>query len=161
MTTKNFRQKLLSIQDKMLGYALSFTKDIDTAYDLRQETTLKALQNENNYKESSNFAGWIFKIMKNRYINEYKKLSKENTTSLSNIEQLPYDINSATIYSELNRKYNDEIIEKLDDIYKIPFKMKHEGYKYAEIAEKLGIAIGTVKSRIHQARHLLANQVEK
>ncbi|MFI3240673.1 MAG: RNA polymerase sigma factor [Bacteroidales bacterium] len=150
-----FKDKLISIQDKMLGYALTLTRNIDQAYDLRQEATLKALQNEKNYTEHNSFAGWIFKIVQNSYINNYNEAIRNRALLEDATNTLINNIYAPNIYSNINREAILERIKAMDDKHKETFMMMMDGYKYHEISEKLGIPIGTVKSRISDTRKFL------
>ena len=125
MSSKNFQTKLLALQGNLLNFAYLLTSNRDDAYDLLQDTTLKALDNEEKYVENVNFKGWVFTIMRNIFINNYRK-----------------GVISAAIYS-------------FSDDYRIPFSMHVAGYKYNEIAEKMNLPLGTVKSRIFFARQRL------
>lgn len=73
MTTKTFRAKLLEVQDNLLNFAYLLTSNRDDAYDLLQDTTLKVLDNEDKYVDNVNFKGWVFTIMRNTFINSYRK----------------------------------------------------------------------------------------
>jgi len=159
MTSLEFNHKLISLEDNMERFALSLTYNTEKAKDLLQETYLKALTYKDKYVEVANFKAWAFTIMKNTFINNYRKSVRENTIFL-NAENLSL-INNVTesqfvrpdsgiAYKEIN---ND--IEALDNELKIPFRMHTEGYKYKEIAQNLNLKIGTVKSRIFFARRKL------
>lgn len=79
MTTKTFRAKLLEVQDNLLNFAYLLTSNRDDAYDLLQDTTLKVLDNEDKYVDNVNFKGWVFTIMRNTFINSYRKSVRANT----------------------------------------------------------------------------------
>jgi len=163
LTKKEFQNELLSLQDCLMRFAYSLTSDSDDAKDLLQSTNLKALTYCNLFKENTNLKAWTFTIMKNTFINIYRKAIKQNTT---------YDINdnlflmnnklennrpdSQYSHNEINKK-----IEELDDNFRIPFQMHTSGYKYKEIAEKLNLNLGTVKSRIFFSRKKLKIQLSK
>jgi len=159
MTTLEFNHKLISIEDNIERFALSLTYNRDKAKDLLQDTYLKALYYKDKYEEVANFKAWVFTIMKNTFINDYRKSVRENR-AFDNSETLSL-INNLTesqlskpesefIYKEINKD-----IDALADELKIPFRMHTEGYKYQEIAENLNLKIGTVKSRIFFARKKL------
>ena len=79
MSSNNFQTKLLSIQSNLLNFAYLLTSNRDDAYDLLQDTTLKALDNEDKYVENVNFKGWVFTIMRNIFINNYRKVVRSAT----------------------------------------------------------------------------------
>ena len=79
MSSKNFQTKLLSLQGNLLNFAYLLTSNRDDAYDLLQDTTLKALDNEDKYVENVNFKGWVFTIMRNIFINNYRKVVRSAT----------------------------------------------------------------------------------
>ncbi|MFT4072449.1 MAG: RNA polymerase sigma factor [Dysgonamonadaceae bacterium] len=154
-----FESKLLDLQNNMMNFALTLTTNRDEAKDLLQETTLRALDNKEKYYENVNFKGWVFTIMHNIFVNNYRRIVRSQTI----IDQTDnmYYINTpqdsgfdtpegAYTISEINKAINSFTNE-----YKIPFSMHVSGYKYEEIAQKLGLPIGTVKSRIFFARKRL------
>jgi RNA polymerase sigma factor (sigma-70 family) len=161
MSTIEFNQTLLSLEDNLKMFAYSFTRNEEEAKDLTQETLLKAFRYKKQYKPKTNFKAWVFTIMRNQFINEYRKKSRSKTIFDNSTES--YLLNSHTdnrgpegIYT---KKEIDLKIESLEENYKIPFMMHVEGYKYKEISEKLNIPIGTVKSRIFISRQRLIKQL--
>jgi RNA polymerase sigma-70 factor (ECF subfamily) len=139
-----------------MRFAYSLTADEDDAKDLLQETFLKALKHYDSFVHGTNFKGWICTIMRNTFINEYRRsfrynlLTDHSKSGLSRNEiQGTGSDNPISIFSS---KELEHIINSLNDDLKLPFKMHHEGFKYKEIAESLHINIGTVKSRIFVAR---------
>jgi len=159
MTSLEFNHKLISLEDNMERFALSLTYNTEKAKDLLQETYLKALTYKDKYTEVANFKAWAFTIMKNTFINNYRKSVRENTiffkienlSLLTNLQESQLERPDSEIASgEINNE-----IEALDDEFKIPFRMHAEGYKYKEIAQSLNLKIGTVKSRIFFARRKL------
>ena len=79
MATTLFKNNLMNLQSNMLNFAMMLTQNRDNAYDLLQDTTLKALDNEDKYAENTNFKGWVFTIMRNIFINNYRKASRAAT----------------------------------------------------------------------------------
>ncbi|MBR8537197.1 RNA polymerase sigma factor [Carboxylicivirga mesophila] len=164
MTAVQFDQRLLSMQDKLLYFALSLTANDEDARDLLQETTLKALTYRDQFVNNTNFKAWVFTIMKNTFINNYRRVQKTRSTfdSTEDAIRAAYKRNYASetpenVYAvmEMNSK-----VEKLDDEFRIPFKMHTQGFKYKEIAEKLDLPIGTVKSRIFFTRKKLQEMLK-
>ncbi|WP_439185596.1 RNA polymerase sigma factor [Carboxylicivirga taeanensis] len=164
MTAVQFDQRLLSMQDKLLYFALSLTANDEDARDLLQETTLKALTYREQFVNNTNFKAWVFTIMKNTFINNYRRVQKTRSTfdSTDDAIRAAYKRNYASetpenVYAvmEMNSK-----VEKLHDDFRIPFKMHTQGFKYKEIAEKLDLPIGTVKSRIFFTRKKLQEMLK-
>lgn len=159
MCSKKFESKLMALQGNLLNFAFILTSNRDDAYDLLQDTTLKALDNEEKYVENVNFKGWVFTIMRNIFINNYRKVVRESTI-IDQTEDLyhlnlPQDSGFETPEGAFAAKEINEAINSFADEYRIPFSMHVAGYKYNEIAEEMGLPLGTVKSRIFFARQKL------
>lgn len=164
MTKIQFNNELLSVSGKLRIYAISLTSDSERASDLLQETLLKVLINHNKFTQNTNLKAWAYTIMRNTFINDYRRNVKiKNRFVDSNIDfylLFPsgknYPAPDSVYHSiEIQRK-----IDSLDDEYRIPFTLFIEGYKYKEIAEKLGLPIGTVKSRIFFSRKKLKKSLK-
>jgi RNA polymerase sigma-70 factor (ECF subfamily) len=135
------------------------TADRDEAQDLLQDTTLKALDNQDKYVENVNFKGWVFTIMRNIFINNYRRTSR-NQTVIDQTEDLyhlnlPQESGYETPEGSIAVQEITRIINAFAEEYRIPFSMHVAGYKYNEIAEKMNLPLGTVKSRIFFARQKL------
>ena len=159
MCSKKFESKLMAMQGNLLNFAFILTSNRDDAYDLLQDTTLKALDNEDKYVENVNFKGWVFTIMRNIFINNYRKVVRESTI-IDQTEDLyhlnlPQDSGFETPEGAFAAKEINEAINSFADEYRIPFSMHVAGYKYNEIAKEMGLPLGTVKSRIFFARQKL------
>jgi RNA polymerase sigma factor (sigma-70 family) len=163
MTTKEFHYKLVGLQESLMRYAISLTADKEDAKDLVQETLLKALKYYNKFVYGTNFRGWTFTIMKNTFINNYNRSQRHNTFSDQTKEGYSMNYTYASVSDDPNSIYFskeiEKIIEGLADEFRKPFKLHHAGFKYKEIAEKLDINIGTVKSRIFFSRKKLIKQL--
>lgn len=155
----SFKTSVLGMQGNLLSFALKLTLNKDEAQDLVQDTTLKALNNEEKFVENTNFKGWMLTIMRNIFINNYRKSARENTI-LDSTEDL-YHINlsqdsamqspeSAYAIGEIS-----QIIAGFPADFRNPFNLHVAGYKYEEIAKKLSMPLGTVKSRIFFTRKRL------
>lgn len=156
MKRRIFAERVADHASVLSGHAFSFTKDEDDAKDLLQNTLLKALDNYETYKESGNFKGWLYGIMKNTYINDYKKLNAHGIPGRLNAE-LPYaELMMSASVNLCERRFLGYDIKRalmnIDSLYAVPFICHFEGYKYEEIADMLCVPIGTVKRRIHTAR---------
>lgn len=79
MESKTFQAKLIKLQSNMLNFAYILTSNRDDAYDLLQDTTLKVLDNKDKYVDNVNFKGWVFTIMRNLFINNYRKIVRLGT----------------------------------------------------------------------------------
>ncbi|WP_289773139.1 RNA polymerase sigma factor [uncultured Duncaniella sp.] len=152
----------MSLQGNLLNFAYMLTSDRDNAYDLLQDTTLKALDNESKYVDNTNFKGWVFTIMRNIFINNYRR-SVRSQTVVDQTEDL-YHLNlsqDSGLESPEGSYGAGEITAAIDSFpeeYRVPFSMHVAGYKYNEIAERMGLPLGTVKSRIFFARKKLQAQ---
>jgi RNA polymerase sigma factor (sigma-70 family) len=155
-----FEQNMQSFQPILRNYALQLTQSMDDANDLVQETFLKAMTYSSKFKRGTNLKGWLFTIMRNSFINNYRRITKRNTFMDTQEEQ--FIIDSAKTFNTFNdgeskfiRQDLANAIDKLPDDLRITFEMNTLGYKYHEIADKIGIPIGTVKTRIFVARRKL------
>ncbi|MDR1372750.1 MAG: RNA polymerase sigma factor [Dysgonamonadaceae bacterium] len=156
MNKVQFQQKILSLQDNMFNFALMLTTNREDARDLLQETTLKALDNHEKYVENVNFKGWVMTIMRNIFINDYRKMIT-NSTIIDQTEDLyhlnlPQTSGFETPESSLAVQEINNAIKGLNKDLKIPFSLYVAGYKYEEISNKLKLPMGTVKNRIFLAR---------
>ena len=163
-TSGIFEQELLRAQDDLLRFALKLTADHDDAQDLLQETSLKALDNREKYTPATNFKGWLYTIMRNLFINNYRKVMRDNTF-VDRTENL-YHINLSedSGFESTEKAYDIKEIHRavhaLPKEYRIPFAMHISGFKYREIAEKLNLPIGTVKGRIFFTRQKLQRELK-
>ncbi|MDA0882191.1 MAG: RNA polymerase sigma factor [Bacteroidetes bacterium] len=163
MSTVEFNKLLTSNTEFLRGFAYSFTRDTQDADDLIQDTFLKALRYKNNFKEGTNIKGWLFTIMRNIFINNYKRKKFQNTITDSTDNN--YFLNSSQDYSvdSVTTKINEQdirgAISSLNKEFRVPFSLFLEGYHYDEIADNLEIPMGTVKSRIFHARKKLAGKL--
>ena len=164
MTAIEFNHQLTSLEEALERFAMSLTANREDAKDLVQETYLKALTYREKFMNNTNLKAWVYTIMKNSFINNYRRTVRENTT-FDNTKDLYY-LNGSGQGNENNPESAfsaGEIqshIDKLDDELRIPFQMHQDGYKYKEIAEEMNLKIGTVKSRIFFSRKKLMDSVE-
>jgi RNA polymerase sigma-70 factor (ECF subfamily) len=160
MNTKaSFNSLVLGMQGNLLSFAMKLTLNREEAEDLVQDTTLKALDNESKFVENTNFKGWMLTIMRNIFINNYRK-NYRNSTVLDTTEDL-YQLNLSqdsginTPEGALTVTEFAKILSDFPDDQRIPFSLHLAGYKYDEIAKKLKMPLGTVKSRIFFTRRQL------
>lgn len=150
------------MHDRMLYFALRLTRNMEDAKDLTQESLLKALSNKDQYKADTNIKAWMFTIVRNTFINGVRR-DRRGQQIMENAarQELPM-VNGQYLQGPLASYSTQEIeqrVNKLPNQLRTPFTMNFEGYKYQEIAEAMEIPIGTVKSRIFQARRLLMEEL--
>ncbi|WP_177601301.1 RNA polymerase sigma factor [uncultured Phocaeicola sp.] len=164
MKTTNFAQNLLRMQPELLNFAYKLTSNHEEANDLLQETSLKALDNEDKYTDETNFKGWIYTIMRNIFINNYRKALRDQTYVDTTDNQyflnqgIDVEVDSTEIAHDL--KEIRHIVNSLPKEYRVPFAMYVSGFKYREIADRLGLPLGTVKSRIYITRQKLQEDLK-
>lgn len=151
--------RLVSIRDNMMSFAYTLTSNREEAEDLLQDTTLKVLDNADKFVDNVNFKGWVFTIMRNIFINNYRRIVKSQTmvdrTDNLYLLNLPQESGFLTPEGAFNVKEITRIIQEFPDEYRKPFYMHIIGYKYSEIAEEMNLPLGTVKSRIFFTRKRL------
>ena len=156
MERTEFYGRLVEAIPLLRRYASWFSADRAAAEDLVQETLLKALYSRSLYRQDNNLAGWLGTIMRNTYLNTHQREQRYTHPE----EEVMCSDNSycdSTIeYKELSR-----MIEQLPADLRTPLSLHITGYKYDEIAQKLTLPLGTVKSRIHTARERLKKQLER
>jgi RNA polymerase sigma-70 factor, ECF subfamily len=163
MSQLEFADRFDQLSMMLHAFAYNLTKNSDDAKDLFQETAYRAMTNRDKFRPGTNFKAWLFTIMKNIFINNYRRKAKANTI-MDATENLYY-LNSgkSTLVnkaeSDMLVKELTGMIEKLNDSVRIPFLMHYQGYKYQEIADYLSLPLGTVKSRIFFARKDLKEQI--
>ncbi len=160
----SFQTRLLGLQNNLLNFAYQLTSNREQAQDLLQDTTLKALDNEDKYVDNVNFKGWIFTIMRNIFINNYRQ-NVRKATVIDQTEDLYHlnisqDSGLSTPEGSYAVKEISVALNSFSDDYRIPFNMFVAGYKYNEIAEAMNLPLGTVKSRIFFARKTLRKQLK-
>ena len=143
---------------------IKLTADREEANDLLQETSLKALDNEEKFTPDTNFKGWMYTIMRNIFINNYRKTVRDQTfvDQTDNLFHLNFSQESGFDSTEgaYDLKEIHRVVNALPKDYRVPFAMYVSGFKYREIAEKLGLPLGTVKSRIFFTRQRLQNELK-
>lgn len=164
MSTLEFNQQLLGLKQALSYFALSLTSNSEDAKDLLQDTLLKAITYKDKFAESTNLKAWLHTIMKNTFINNYRRSVKTNqiidrTKDLYYLN-IPQNSGFASPVSRIAEKDILKSIQALSDDLRIPFQMSFDGHKYKEISEHLGLPIGTVKSRIFLARKQLMKALE-
>ena len=152
-------KKLIGLHDNMLNFAQKLTSNKSDADDLTQEATLRVLANLDKYYDNVNFKGWVFTIMHNIFVNNYRRMVRSQTvidqTDNSYFLNIPQDSGFNSPEGSYSLHELNKVIDTFDEDYKLPFKLHVSGYKYEEIAQRLNLPIGTVKSRIFFIRKRL------
>lgn len=166
MTSLEFNRHVSEHTGTLKAFAINLTRDMEEAKDLVQETLYRAISSKDKFTEGTNLKAWMYTIMKNIFINNYRRNKKrktfidttDNTYFIDNSRNsVVFNNGESTLFiNELNTAINN-----LQNDYKIPFVMHFRGYKYHEIAVQLDIPIGTVKSRIFLARKELKSRIKQ
>jgi RNA polymerase sigma-70 factor, ECF subfamily len=165
MSTSEFDIKFNKLTDSLNAFAYNLTKNSEDAKDLYQETAIRAITNRDKFRPDTNFKAWTFTIMKNIFINNYRKKVKSNTI-IDSTDNL-YFLNSGSALIENDAHSNilmtelQEMVDSLEENIRIPFVMHYEGFKYQEIADEFDLPLGTVKSRIFFARKALKEMIKE
>lgn len=165
MSAIDFNQLLLSNTEFLKPFAVTLTRDHEVAKDLLQETMFRALANKEKYNVGTNIKAWLYTIMRNIFINNYRRKAKQNTIFDSTPNEYLLNYNQFTTSNAaegaLKMKDIQLAIHNLPAIFRNPFMLYFDGYKYHEIADMLTEPLGTIKSRIHFARKLLKEQLTR
>ena len=164
MSTLEFDNNFNKMSSVLNSFAYNLTKNTEEAKDLFQETAFRAMTNREKFRSGTNFKAWLFTIMKNIFINNYRKKMKANTIidSTDNLYYINSGSNTIANQGEANilMKELNKMVKSLDDGIKTPFIMHYEGFKYQEIADELDLPLGTIKSRIFFARKELKSNIK-
>jgi RNA polymerase sigma factor (sigma-70 family) len=158
MTAIEFNTQLELVSKHLSRFAYQLTTDGENANDLLQDTLFKALANREKFREDVNFKAWTFTIMRNIFINDYRKGQKYRRVD-QEPDHYTMAYKSATYDTPDSRVTMGQLrdtIDMLEEEYKAPLLMHIDGFKYTEIAQKLSLKMGTVKSRIFLSRKKLA-----
>lgn len=165
MTQKEFSDIISFHAHSLKSHALNFTRDPEDANDLLQDTLLKATRFISQFQEGTNIKGWLFVIMKNTFINNYKKSLKSRDLTVQEEEITSVNLHySATSNGSVGSFAMQDInlaLAMLPEKYSAPFIRYFEGYKYHEIADEMQLPLGTVKTYIHEARILLKKYLKQ
>ena len=164
MDTAKFRRELLEVQSELQRFSYKLTGDKEEENDLLQETSLKALGNMDKYTPDTNFKGWVYTIMRNIFINNYRKDVRDqtfidHTDNLFHINS-QFELDDYITDNGYDGKEIYRVVHSLQREYRIPFLMHISGFKYREIADRLALPLGTVKSRIFFTRKLLQEMLK-
>ena len=159
MTQMEFNTRVSQMQAPLNNFAFKLTRDSEDAADLTQETMTKAFYNREKFREGTNMKAWLYTIMKNIFINNYRRQS--SGLIVTDDTETQYYINSHPTqdYNKGERKMIlkeiSRAISSLSSNLRIPFELAFKGYRYDEIAHFMQVPLGTVKIRIHNARKKL------
>lgn len=159
MTNQQFMAEMGRLENILFAFALRLTRNYEDAQDLVQETNFRAYKHRDKFTMGTNFKSWSTTIMRNTYINRYRKQKNRKHVN-EPVENFLYAVENkaATANGGEAKIHLQELQSKLgliNEIYRVPFLMFYRGYEYKEISAHLGIPIGTVKSRIFLARKKL------
>jgi RNA polymerase sigma factor (sigma-70 family) len=163
MSTIEFNHLIATNSKYLRGFAYNFTRNSDDADDLLQDTLLKAMRYKDHFQDGTNFRGWLFTIMRNIFINDFKrkKLRKTMVDQTDDHYFLNHGRSSEdTVSRSIHVQDIHKAINRLSAEYKKPFQMFLDGFHYDEIAADMSIPMGTVKSRIFHARKRLMNELK-
>lgn len=163
MSTLEFSKEFNALENILFSFALKLTQNREDAKDLMQETALRAYKHREKFTIGTNFKSWVSTIMRNTFINQYRKakLRRNVNEPVENFLFAVENKNALPNQGEVNMRMQEyaRIFSEISDLYSIPFLMFFRGYEYKEIAAYLDIPIGTVKSRIFLARRKLRERV--
>lgn len=164
MSTIEFSTQFDRLRRTLYSFALNLTKDEESARDLVQETAFKAFKYRDRYQPQTNLRAWLMTIMRNAFINDYRKRKRRQTLNDNTSNDYLLDSGKETVSNQGESKVMLEemfkVINNLEDWARIPFLLHFRGFKYEEIAEQLNVPLGTIKSRIFFARHKLQGQMK-
>ncbi|HVG12747.1 MAG TPA: RNA polymerase sigma factor [Flavisolibacter sp.] len=161
MSAQEFDSLVITNAEGLKPFAITLTRDRETAQDLYQETLFKAFANRDRYQSGTNIKAWLCTIMRNIFINDYRRNERKRL------------VHGSVQYTEKNNSYSlsaesavrlreiNNAIYNLPAIFRKVCLLYLQGYKYNEIADALNEPLGTIKSRIHFARKLLQKQIDR
>ena len=164
MSSSEFRNLVMTNESCLKPYAFRLTKDGEAAKDLYQETITRALVNADKYRQSTNIRAWLYTIMKNIFINGYRRDQHKKLIDQTYEADLN-SVKSNRVFGDMaeariREKYILKQISSLPPLFRSPFLLYFNGYKYHEIASAYNEPLGTIKSRIHFARKLLKAKIQ-
>ena len=160
MTSFEFNSRLIGMKPTLQKFALSLTTDRDNAKDLVQDTFLKAITHRDKFTEYTNLEAWVYTIMKNTFINNYRRSVRENSSRDLYYFDPFQDKGNISPESAYNEAEINKAIDSMREEFRVPFRMHINGFKYQEIADELELKIGTVKSRIFFSRRKLMRMLK-
>lgn len=164
MTTLKFNHNLAQIQNLLFAFAMKLTySNREDANDLYQETVMRAFASKDRFQEGTNFKAWVTTIMRNCFINEYRKRRTRNQVEQPLEDNVEFAVRQAVRNDSgtiIMMKELRVMLDSMDDAHRVPFEMFFNGFEYQEIAEELDLPMGTVKSRIFFARKKMKDMIQ-
>jgi len=159
MSITEFNSLVLHHSESLKPFAISLTRDYEEAKDLCQETLYKAFAYREKYEHGTNVKAWLFTIMRNIFINSYRR----NIRKKAVVDTITYSQPSYVASSDITIKLKEieAAIHRLPSVFKTACILYLEGYKYHEIAFTLNEPLGTIKSRIYFAKKSLQKQLDR
>lgn len=159
MSTQEFNSLVLNHAEGLKPFAITLTRDQETAKDLYQETLYKALAYRDKYTPGTNIKAWLYTIMRNIFINNYRRNGRKKMI----VDALKNTQPQLALASEIHVHLKEirRAIHQLPAIFKTACLLYLDGYKYHEIAYALNEPLGTIKSRIHFAKKLIQKQIDR
>jgi len=161
----NFGAEISQYEKMLRPFAFNLTKSREESEDLIQDTFFRAIANKEKFAEGTNIKAWLFTIMRNIFINNYRRNQKRNTVTDTSDNQYLLNSTKKVERNDSERSFIAEDIDKamieVSKDFTEPFMMYYNGFKYQEIAEKLDLPLGTVKSRIFFARKELQSRLKE
>jgi len=165
MTAIEFSNQLIRYESALKPFAFMLTRDINAGEDLIQDTYFRALANMDKFQSGTNFKAWLMTIMKNIFINNYRKAKKRPTMQDTSENQYLLNNTNLRVKNDGDRailsEEIDSVISSISPEFSAPFMLYYKGYKYHEIAKQLDLPLGTVKSRIFLARKEMQSMLQK
>lgn len=156
--------KIVEMESELRHFAFKLTANQDSANDLVQECMLKALDNKEKFVHTQNFKGWMYTIMRNLFINNYRRAIRETSMIDDNYtisQQSMIEAEDADRFEYVyDLKELHKVINAVPESMRRPFLMYVSGFKYTEIAEKMGLPVGTIKSRLFFVRKRLQKDLK-
>ena len=160
MGIQEFNALVINNSESLKPFAITLTRDYESAQDLCQETVYKALAHHDKYQPGTNIKAWLSTIMRNIFINDYRRAERKKIV----VDAVRYASNQHTFEGadhNIRLKEINTALYALPGIFKNACLLYLQGYKYNEIAEALNEPLGTIKSRIHFARKMLKKQIDR
>lgn len=163
MSNQEFLSEISRLEGLLFSFALRLTRNRQDAQDLMQETNLRAYRHRDKFAAGTNFKSWVSTIMRNTYINRYRKIKSRRHVNQP-IEDFSFALESKNAIPnkgehDMRMEELKQMLNGIGELYSVPFLMFYQGYEYKEIACHLNIPIGTVKSRIFLARQRMREAI--
>ncbi len=161
MGIQEFNSLVINNAEGLKPFAITLTRDKDLAEDLYQETLYKAFAHREKYQPGTNIKAWLCTIMRNVFINDYRRNERKKTITEGVRYAEQYNASGFSSERNIRLKEINTAIYNLPGVFKNACLLYLQGYKYNEIALALNEPLGTIKSRIHFARKLLHKQIDR